>query len=65
MGELVRVAEATPREGEVGETENPGESEVDKPKNSACESELLAETASGKVEVGETENPGKSEVDKP
>ena len=38
MGELMRVAKATPSEGEVGETENPKENEVDKPKNSAHES---------------------------
>ena len=39
MDEIVRVAEATRRKGEVGETENSGESEVDKPNNSAAESE--------------------------
>ena len=38
MGELMRVAKATPSEVEVGETENPKENEVDKPKNSAHES---------------------------
>ena len=70
MGELVRVAgvaEATPSEGEVGETENPRESKGDKPKNSAHESEggLSPETSSGEGEVGETKNSGESEDDKP
>ena len=58
MGELVRVAEATSSEGEVGKTENLGESEVDEPKNSAGESEgeLSAETSSGTLDKSDAES---------
>ena len=61
MGELVRVAgvaEATPSEGEVGETKNSGESEDDKPKNSAHESEgeLSAEISSETLDKSDAES---------
>ena len=58
MGELVRAAEATLSEGEVGESENSGESEVDKLKNSACESEgeLSVETSSATLDKSDAES---------
>ena len=57
MGEFVRVAKTTPCEGEVGTTENPGESEVDKPKNSAGEreGELSTETSSKTLDKSDAE----------
>ena len=57
MGELMRVAKATASEGEVGETENPKENEVDKPKNSAGEreGELSTETSSKTLDKSDAE----------
>ena len=58
ISQLVRVAEPTPSKGEVGDTENSGESEVDKLKNSADESEgeLSAETSSGTLDKSDAES---------
>ena len=55
---LVRVAEATPSESEVGKTKNLGKSEVDKPKNSAHESEdeLSAETFRGTLDKSDAKS---------
>ena len=49
IGELIKVAEATPSKGEISETEN---SKVEKPKNSVAksESELSAETSSATLD---------------
>ena len=55
----MKVAEATPGEGEVGETESPGESEVDdKSQNSAGESEgeLSADTTSKTLDKSDAES---------
>ena len=59
IDELMKVAEATPGEGEVGETESPGESEVDdKSQNSAGESEgeLSADTTSKTLDKSDAES---------